>query len=342
MRVDELRGIIRQCDRDKTTKLAVALYKLIPKQVREDRGLDDFIRTLPGTDTPLRNIKPANTDSVNFDVVRRDAEAFVEHAAAGYYFQPNRVIAKAARSKWRFTARRLIKLLIAARGEDAAEAALLLVEIWRALCYACSRYIFPTETPFSAVGYTQPDLLDIVLAKLFSAVVPQDAMRLAVWAVLESQVDRETLSSELQRVLLSQLGTIDMKQLARDECAFFAEHFKDTTACPYTSTYFRPTFPQSWLGDSSQATDSCAELWLRISIALDEYDTGIEYFQRHIDNRHPEVALFCLLEIIAEHIDGNPHLAKVWADVYDDAVGKGISPRSQLVNQRAAFRPMIT
>ena len=339
MKVDELRGVLSQYDQGMTTKLAVELYKMIPKRVRDDNGLDDFIRTFPVANTSLRSARSTNQQPIDFGALRQEVETFLQYAAAGYYFQPNRIVSKTARSKWRFTARRLIKSLVATRGDDTDEAALLLAEMWRALCYTCIYYTFPTEAPFSAVGHAQPDLLDIVLAKLFSVGVTERTMRLAVWLVLESQVDRETLPSDLQSVLIVHLKTVDMKQAALDECRFFAEHFKDPASCPYPSKRFRPTYSrQGFAIDYSRAAArQCAELYLRISIALREYATGIEYFKDHFVERSREVSLFCLLAVIHEYIDGDPQLAETWVEVYDDAVKRGVSPRSQLVEQRSVI-----
>jgi len=339
MKLDELRGILSQYDQERTARLAVELYKVIPKREREDNGLDDFIRTLASPGTTPKLVRPVNTQAVDFSALRQETETFVDYAAAGYYFQPNRFVAKSARSKWRFTARRLIKSLIAVKGENTDEAALLLVEIWRALCYTCGSYIFPTDTPFSAVGYTQPNLLDVVLAKLFYTGVTNAKIQLAVWTVLESQVDRETLPSDLQLVLIGHLKTADMKQAALDECDFFTGHFKDPASCPYASQRFRLTYSREWftIDHSDDVTNLCAELYLRISIALGETDSGVEYFKSHFNWLTPEVSLFCLLNVISQYADESPTVAKTWVTAYDDAVKRGISPRPQLVKQRAAF-----
>ncbi|MDR2492557.1 MAG: hypothetical protein LBD25_03730 [Coriobacteriales bacterium] len=143
----------------------------------------------------------------DFETLRTVALDFFDHAEAGNYCSPNREIPKAARAKWRFTVRRIIKSLVAVQGENSEEAALLLVEVYRMLSYACDYYLFSTEVPFAATGYSQPQLLAMVLEKLFIANMSAETIRLAVYIVLESHLDRDTISPSLIVLLADHMKT---------------------------------------------------------------------------------------------------------------------------------------
>jgi len=336
MKVDELRRILLKYDQDTTRKLVVEMYKIIPKKVREDTALDEFISTFTSMTGPVRKTKSEQDLIIDFDILKSEAVAFIEYASMSYYYAPNRIVPKTARSKWRVTARKLLKSLIAVKGENTEEAAQLLIEMYRMLSYACGTFIFSTENPFSAVGFKQPDLLDIILTKLFSSGVTQETLRLAVFVVLESRVDRETLHSELMVSLLRQLKTVDARELALEECSFFIKSFKDATKRPYKSRRFLLTYDRKgWDIDySDSVSEDCAELYLRLSIALHEYDKGIRFFRKYFRERDPEVNLFCLLMVLRMYTDSNPTLVEKWIEIYDKAVEAGITPRKKLAEWR--------
>jgi hypothetical protein len=190
MKVDELRTIIAAYDQEVVRKLVVELYKTIPKKEREAAALDELIRGFSETGRIARKPKAEKDLITDFADLEADTLQLIEYAALDYYYAPNRVVPKSARSKWRFTVRKMLKSLIAVKGEHSDDAALLLVELYRMLSHACAYYIFSTEAPFSAVGFTQTELLEIILSKLFSGGPTRELIRLAVYVVLESHVKR--------------------------------------------------------------------------------------------------------------------------------------------------------
>ncbi|MDR2492556.1 MAG: hypothetical protein LBD25_03725 [Coriobacteriales bacterium] len=54
MKVDELRGILGSYDLETTRKLVVEMYKIIPKRLREDSGLDELVSTIASETGPVR------------------------------------------------------------------------------------------------------------------------------------------------------------------------------------------------------------------------------------------------------------------------------------------------
>ena len=114
MRVAELREVLRHYDADALREIAADLYKLVPKDKKPEE-LDGVLRGFTKGSRLAGAPKPA---AVDFDELRWEVTEFLENANEGLYYQPNRVVPKAKRSKWRFEVKRFIKGLVAARGED--------------------------------------------------------------------------------------------------------------------------------------------------------------------------------------------------------------------------------
>ena len=331
MRLDELRGLLADRDLETTRRLLVEVYRSIPKRVRDEAGLDELINGFSAADSGRRPKRAAGL-VVDFDELRGEAAVLLANAAEGLYFRPNRVVPKSQRTKWRFVARNIIKSLVAVRGEHADEAGSLLAELYRMLSYACGIYIFPTQTPFTAAGHSQGELLEIVLTKLLFDGEWSRNVRLAVFLVLECWTDHETGRAELQHVLLRACKTVDMREAFRAECEFFLQHLSEPSARPYISKKFDMAPREGYYRE--RATYACAELYLRLSIALHELESGLEFFHAHTCGQSPDGVLFRLLHTIGEHVADYPHLASSWIEIYDDAVRKGIKPHFMLVNLR--------
>ena len=228
----------------------------------------------------------------------------------------------------------MIKSLIAVNGENADSAALLLVEMYRMLSHACSYYIFSTEAPFSAVGYEQANLLDTVLAKLFSNGFTQDSIRLAIYTVLESNVDRETLHASLHYCLLRCLKTAEAKQIALEECIYYVDNYMDSHMSPYSSRRFLISYGSDSIGRfrADEAIGQCAELYLLITIGLHVCDQGVKFFKKYYPSKNnKEVGLYVLLRILGSYIDDDDEMVDIWISVYEKAITAGIIPRDELV-----------
>ena len=159
MKVDELRTVLGKYDASVLKEIAVELYKMIPKNRKEDSGLDDLLLNFT-----RENAKPLKNDTpVSFEKLSAEIEQFLVYADMQYYLAPNKYVRKEQRSKWRFEVKRFIKDLIKVGGENSEDAGRLLADIYNMLSYACHYSIFSTEDPFSSVGYEQADLLLLVL-----------------------------------------------------------------------------------------------------------------------------------------------------------------------------------
>ena len=184
MKVDELRTALGKYDSSVLREIVVELYKIIPKNRKEDRGLDEFLLNF----TREKAKSDKNDIPVNFEKLKAEIEQFLVYADMQYYLAPNKYVRKEQRSKWRFEVKRFIKDLIKVGGENSGEAGRLLADIYNMLSYACHYSIFSTESPFSSVGYEQADLLSLVLYKIFYSGYTPSAIRTAVFLTLDSNL----------------------------------------------------------------------------------------------------------------------------------------------------------
>ena len=323
MKVDDLRTTLKKYDTNALTEIIVALYKIIPKSRKENDSLDEFLKNFS-----LEKKKTAKKEvSVDYPALEMEIEQLIEYANASYYLAPNRYVNKEKRSKWRFEVRRIIKELISVSGENNEGAAQMFASIYEMLSYCCNYYVFRTQDPFSAVGYNQPELLDCVLRKIFHNGVDQDSIKKAVFLTLDSNVDRETLHSELLWVLMERLKTPDAKEIALNKCVEFIETFDRYQAA-------KGVFRYSIKYDDyhkNKCIENTAELYLKIKLSLHEYDEGIAFFWQHYSRyNNKEITLYVLLWIL-----GIKELHDLWISEYEKAVKKGIDPREELQEEYA-------
>jgi hypothetical protein len=320
MRVDELREALRQYSPDTLREIAAELYKALPKE-KKTKQLDDSLRAF----TKGSRLAGPKAAPINFDELRHEVEVFLRAADQGLYFEPNRIIPKARRSKWRFEARRLIKGLIAARGEDSEAAAQLLLQVYNMLSHACATYIFPTESPFSAVGYEQPALLGLALEKLLRLGATRESIELAVCTTLTSYEDRETWHLSLLASLVGALKTNPAKETARQVAKAFPQAYERYRQ---SRRLFRLA-SSDWPVKTQR--DLAVELHLMLSLALHEPDQGIAYYQRHYKGPHAEGKLYILL---TDFLDG-PDLSEHWLREYEAALAAGTKPRDSIRQEYA-------
>jgi len=324
MKVAELRAALAAYDAETLREIVVMLYKAVPKGKKESDGLDEIIQDFSKDKAKKKDKAP---QWIDFPSLESEVEEFIGLVAADCYFAPNRYVNKSKRSKWRFEVKRFIKALLDVRGEDGEKAARLLAKIYEMLSYGCNYYIFTSDNPFAAVGYEQPELLRLVLGKLFFSGVDRATMKEAVFLTLDSNVDRETLHIQLQYVLLNALKTADAKELAFEQCAAFREGYDDFQAAKerfrYSTKY--DDYRKEARGNNA------VELYLIIKFSLHEYDDGIKYFWKNYIERDKEITLYILLDYYLSE-EGFEDL---WIREYERMVAKRVEPREYLQEEYA-------
>ena len=162
MKIQELRNLIKDADRELLEKAFAESYKQFTKHQKEE--VDQIINNvLEG-----KNVKESKKEEpLDFKALQIQITEFLKNAYAQNYFAPNRIIPKSQRPKWRFMVKNYIKELekIPTENENYSDSVKLLTEIYCLLCEACNYYLFSTDDPFRSVGWEQPDLFRLVVKK---------------------------------------------------------------------------------------------------------------------------------------------------------------------------------
>lgn len=329
MKIQEFRDRLKTADRTALEKIAAELYRRIPKKTKEDELDERIDAIIKGEDAPKA---PSKTPSVPFDELERDIGTFLSHVDSNYYWEPNRVVPKAQRSKWRFTVMRFLKQLdaIAVDDENAEAAARLYLEIYGRLTYGCGYYIFPTEDPFRAIGRRQGDFYPIMVARYFSTGFTDEKILDMLRAAACTMLDRETLHCEMEKAFIRELRTRDMREKAYEIAKAEVLRIK-------AEEY--PAAKRSH--DEFITTEKVRELSstiLGLGIALYEEKDSIDFFWIHHEERNGEVQLYVALKCI-DYFDGSNDF---WLETYEGAVRRGVKPRDRLIEEYEARIKMKT
>jgi len=326
MRVNELRAALGKYDKAVLQEIIVALYKAVPKSGKEAGGLDGLIQNY--AEYKAKTPKGKDAATVDIKALEQEIGQFIVYADAQYYLAPNRYVHKDKRSKWRFEVKRFIKELLKVSGEDSPAAARLLADLYAMLSYATSFYVFRTEVPFSAVGYEQPELLKLVLGKIFYSGFDPEAIKKAVFLTLDSSCDRDTYHAQLLYALAETLKTPDAKELALKQCTLFPAEYDRYQAAKTVFVFNYSSWDSLWEYRREDHLNYAVELYLILKSSLHEYDDGIAYFWKHFTSHDKEIVLYCLLRYL-----GDEDLNHLWIREYEKAVKSGITPRDYLEDE---------
>jgi hypothetical protein len=337
MKITDLRALLKGYSAEQLRLLAVETYKLLPKRVREDSAIDDLMRD--PRPRPRSTGKKRTEPPPDIEELAEEIGEFLAFAGRQYYIAPNRFVPKKERPKWRFLVKRFVRQLTEAAGDEDAlpQAADLLARLYQLLCLASGQWVFNTDDPFRSVGIEQADFLRQVLTLARARLPPDDYVPHALELVTESELDRSTVSTELISVLVEQLPTPALKEMAIAAATRkIAETDREQAAArreARTRKRKAPTFgSRSSDYSARERINRLAETGFRCHLALGETDAAIRYFERHLREPDPEVKLYVLLSRLHEL-----RLKKQWLAAYEEAVKKGVRPREGV---RKAYRGM--
>ena len=220
MKIQELRNMVKEADRELLEKAFIECYKQIKKSQKEE--VDQIIQdVLAGKEKKA----PKKNESMDFQELESQITEFLANAYAQNYFVPNRVIPKSQRPKWRFMCKNYIKELgkIPIENENFAQSAKLMTDIYHLLCSACNYYLFSTDDPFRSVGWEQSDLFRLVVKKNFDLGYSRERIGELLLDAASGGLSRESLHIFQEIVLLSELKTSDVKYMAIEEAQKLVE-----------------------------------------------------------------------------------------------------------------------
>lgn len=316
MKVNELRELLEKSDFVRVKKAFVESYKQFPKSCKEE--IDQMIvDILAGNDAGKKEAEQKG----DYTSLENEIDVFIDNAYSSYYFEPNRVIPKNQRPKWRFHVKRYIKELGAVKEGDSfyEKSGTYLLKLFKLLSESCNFYLFSTEDAFRSIGMEQEDLFQIVAGRIFSSQgYTEVCMKELLWTAASCGLSRECLNSELMAVLISCLKTTDMKYLAIETAKALIKNKKKELAG------MKKHSMSEYTCKSGIQELNCAVLC--ISALLGEMENEASYYFENVAEYDNEIALHMALDVLSVYGSDND-----WKIFYEYGTKKlKIKPRKEL------------
>lgn len=314
MKIIELRTLLKDKDAKFMKDALLEVYKLLSKDKKQEADrIIESILSGKGKDEKKKEI-------FDLEKLMIEIHVFTQQVYDGLYINPNKIISKSERSKWRFKVKKYIKELsnVSSQDKNYSQAVLCLEEIYKMLSYGCGCYIFSTDDPFYSVGMAQEDLLRLIVIRKKSLMVNEEEIKKMIYMACTSYLSRECLHKMLIRELLEvfrreKYGYIFMK-VGKNLVKEYEDELENL------SSYDRDRY--SLRRDLSEINN----LIFAFSNEMNRED--MDYYFNHSHLRDDEIALYILLDIINRF-----GIEEKWIEAYEYGISKGIEPRDSLVEE---------
>lgn len=327
MKIQEFRDIIKKCNRDDAEKIASEMYKLLPKNKKEEADplIEDIISGRTSPKKQKVNVK------LDFDSLKEEINVFLDHVDNDLYLKPNRIVPKNKRSKWRFEVKNFIKLIneIPADGENGEESTRLLRELYKRLAHGCGFYIFPSDDPFQSIGIRQPDFYEMLVKRTFATGFTDEKIKNMLEDATLVFIDRDSLHSELEAIYADLLATSEVKYRALSIIKEYVEQFETELNQDKNNLSHNNYRIKSFI-------EELCETMLIISILLNKPEDTVRYYWEHVHDLKKEITLYKILDTIREFGD-----EKLWIKVYEDGIKNNIQPRDSLSMHYQKLKKLI-
>ena len=327
MKIQEFRDIIKKCNREDVEKIASEMYKLLPKNKKEEADplIEDIISGRTSHKKKKANVK------LDFDSLKEEINVFLENVDNDLYFKPNRIVPKNKRSKWRFEVKNFIKLIneIPADGENGEESTRLLRELYKRLAHGCGFYIFPSDDPFQSIGIRQPDFYEMLVKRTFATGFTDEKIKNMLEDATLVFIDRNSLHSELEAIYADLLATSEVKYRALSIIKEYVEQFETELNQDKNNLSHNNYRIKSFI-------EELCETMLIISILLNKPEDAVRYYWEHVHDLKKEITLYKILDTIREFGD-----EKLWIKVYEDGIKNNIQPRDSLSKHYQKLKKLI-
>ena len=327
MKIQEFRDIIKRCNREDVEKIASEMYKLLPKNKKEEADplIEDIISGRTSPKKQKVNVK------LDFDSLKEEINVFLDHVDNDLYLKPNRIVPKNKRSKWRFEVKNFIKLIneIPEDGENGEESTRLLRELYKRLAHGCGFYIFPSDDPFQSIGIRQPDFYEMLVKRTFATGFTDEKIKNMLEDATLVFIDRDSLHSELEAIYADLLATSEVKYRALSIIKEYVEQFETELNQDKNNLSHNNYRIKSFI-------EELCETMLIISILLNKPEDAVRYYWEHVHDLKKEITLYKILDTIREFGD-----EKLWIKVYEDGIKNNIQPRNSLSKHYQELKKLI-
>lgn len=282
MKVGELRERIGKSSEENVGKALVFVYKALPKAKKEE--LDEQLAALlEGREVT----KPRESPAVDFGPLSAEMSEFLQLAAAGLYYQPNRLVPKAKRSGWRSDAKRFYKgcMQITEKDPDFERANDLLLRLYQIFCMGTEEYVFSTENPFASIRISQPDFYFQLAQRILASGRTYDHYLKLIDTAVNPGVARDNLAYNQIFAYASLMKTdedLDLSiQAAKELVEKYEKKFNKKSNFSMDMNAFY----------ASQRTEHLAELVFLLADSRGTLEKELPYYFDHVQEES-EVALY--------------------------------------------------
>lgn len=316
MLVSELRKEIEKYDPKELQNIIVELYKRVPKYVKEDYNVDEFIKN-------PKNKKKTDLKKVTFEELQKEIIYFLQCVDQEYYAIPNKIISKKERSGWRFKAKRYYKELnrILPSAPTGGIATEFLIEIFKRLSIGSNRLLFSNWETFRALGISQVEYYDILIKRILDDGYSKEKLKKCI-DLLDVLKDPYELSYNMFWIFIENLKTQEMKETAISLLKEKVEEIKIKIDNIKNDSTF----------ELEELMNDYILCITEIYCMLSSCAQGISYFHKHYVERSAEVKEYILLKKL-EELD----LKEEWLKEYEKHCNK-ISYRDSLKGTYKEFK----
>ena len=313
MKINELREIIKKYNEKDREKLIVELYKRIPKSIKEDYNIDEYIINL-NTKMEKENIE------ITIERLEKEVNFFIECAYDDLYARPNKIISKNDRSKWRFKVKTFYKQLnsFLPTNEDGKKATDLLKGLFKILSFGTHYLTFSNWNTFRAIQISQSEFLKNIVERKLSNGVTRESLAYCI-DLLNVQYDPQEYHSSVLYSFESCLKTPDARYMAiellKEQVIIWKEKYKKDDSY-----------------ENQEYTNYFVECVVDIYFELCEVKDGITYFHKQYLEKYKEIKEYILLQKMEEF-----NLYKEWVLEYEKHLGK-ISYRDSLKEKYTKYK----
>lgn len=302
MLVSELKKVIKDYNLEEKDKLILEFYKRIPKRVKEEYEIDDFILNIKNN---VKDKTSKKEEKLTFNKLKKQIVYFLDCVDNDLYASPNRIVSKDERSKWRFKVKKFYKELNSYEpvSIEGIEATYFLEKLYYFLSLGSCILKFSNWETFKAIGVSQAEFLsNIMQRKLISSDNLKENISFCT-KLLEYEFDPYRWES-IEKTFVSNLKTIEERLTAIDNLKEKVDVYNNKLKEAKNNYHLEYTIEEK--------INTFVECIVYIYFDLNEVDNGIKYFHKYYKKRDNEIKEYILLNYLEYY-----ELDEEWIEEYE-------------------------
>lgn len=227
-------------------------------------------------------------------------EFFCSNAYDQNYLAPNRSIPIKERPKWRFVVKRFYKEIQLAldAGNHPISCVNELEKLYKVLTYSCKWHLFSAYDSFESIGIEQNEFFLRIVTLYRNHKNLDDFIRDSIRLIIDNQLNRYTLYSNLIDGFIAQCYTTDLLKLCLQQSEITRN---DVLQEPDEETGLFSSINRNknvLSYEKRKKLNNLAKIGFKAKIKLFKYDAAIAYLKQHHTEKDLEVKLYILVSLL--------------------------------------------